>query len=211
MLYKYRSLKNFKYFVDIILNQRLYASPYFELNDPMEGYYLYSEGSISEDILKKLKGEKEKIRICSLTSDCYNELMWSHYADGHRGIVIGVEIDRNYYKVKPIIYDGLLNVNNFSTFSQHRTAIEILSHKLSVWKYEKEERIFTNGKSFVNVEVKKIIIGQRMSNIDKSIIKKLVKKINPDIIIEHAKINQHRITTASTRTRARSIIYKSDK
>ena len=107
MLYKYRSLKNFKYFVDIIINQRLYASPYFELNDPMEGYYLYSKGNMSEEILKKIKGEKEKIRICSLTRDCSNELMWSHYADGHHGIVVGVEIDSTLYKVKPVIYDGL--------------------------------------------------------------------------------------------------------
>ncbi len=188
MLYKYRSLKNFKFFVDILINQRLYASPYFELNDPMEGYYLYSKGSMSEEILKKIKGEKEKIRICSLTRDCYNELMWSHYADGHHGMVIGVEIDNTRYKVKPVIYDGLMNVSNFNTFSQYRTAIEILSHKLSVWQYEREERVFTNGKTFVNVEIKKIIIGQRMSNSDKSIIKKLVQKISPDIILEYAKL-----------------------
>lgn len=188
MLYKYRSLKNFKFFVDILINQRLYASPYFELNDPMEGYYLYSKGNMSEEIIKKIKGEKEKIRICSLTRDCYNELMWSHYADGHHGIVIGVEIDNSRYKVKPVIYDGLMNVSNFNTFSQYRTAIEILSHKLSVWQYEQEERVFTNGKTFVNVEIKKIIIGQRMSNSDKSIIKKLVQKISPDIILEYAKL-----------------------
>jgi len=199
MLYKYRSIKNFKYFIDIIINQRLYASPYFDLNDPMEGYYLYSKGNnISEDILKKIKGEKEKIRICSLTRDCYNDLMWTHYADGHHGIVIGVEINKTHHEVRPIIYDGLLNVNDFNTFSQHRTAIEILSHKLSVWEYEQEERVFTNGKSFVNVEVKKIILGQRMSNFDKSIIKKLINKINQNIIVENSRINFHRITNGSS-------------
>lgn len=38
--YKFRSLQNLKRFIDIILNERLYASRYNELNDPMEGVYL---------------------------------------------------------------------------------------------------------------------------------------------------------------------------
>ena len=95
MLYKYRSLNNFKYFVDIILNNRLYASPYFDLNDPMEGYYLYPNGKYSDSILKKIKGEKEKIRICSLTRYENNELMWAHYADGHGGICLGFSVRDN--------------------------------------------------------------------------------------------------------------------
>jgi len=52
MLYKYGSLNNFKYFVDIILNNRPYASPYFDLNDPMEGYYSYPNGKYSVEFKK---------------------------------------------------------------------------------------------------------------------------------------------------------------
>ena len=39
--YKYRSVDNFRNFVDIILNNRLYAASYQDLNDPMEGHYYY--------------------------------------------------------------------------------------------------------------------------------------------------------------------------
>jgi hypothetical protein len=35
--YKFRCLQNLKHFIDIILNKRLYAPRYDELNDPMEG------------------------------------------------------------------------------------------------------------------------------------------------------------------------------
>ncbi len=44
LLYKYRSLDNFKNFVDIILKNRLYAARYKDLNDPMEGQYYYRHG-----------------------------------------------------------------------------------------------------------------------------------------------------------------------
>lgn len=36
---KYRSLDDFEYFVDIIVNQKLYVAEYTTLNDPMEGHY----------------------------------------------------------------------------------------------------------------------------------------------------------------------------
>ena len=39
--YKYRSLSNLKRFIDILINNRLYAAKYIELNDPMEGFFLY--------------------------------------------------------------------------------------------------------------------------------------------------------------------------
>ena len=56
-LYKYRSLENFEFFLDILLNKRLYASSYKDLNDAMEGVY-YSYG-LKKNILKDIKdGEK---------------------------------------------------------------------------------------------------------------------------------------------------------
>ena len=44
VLYKYRSLEDFKKLVDILINKRLYASHYKDLNDPMEGQYYYNDG-----------------------------------------------------------------------------------------------------------------------------------------------------------------------
>ena len=37
--YKFRSLSNLRYFLDIILNNRLFASTFQNLDDPMEGIY----------------------------------------------------------------------------------------------------------------------------------------------------------------------------
>ena len=67
MLYKYRGIKELRYFVDIVLNQRLHAAPYFDLNDPMEGHYLYNKGELDSDVRNLIKGQKQKLRICSLS------------------------------------------------------------------------------------------------------------------------------------------------
>lgn len=187
ILYKYRGIKNFRFFVDIILKSRLYAAPYFDMNDPMEGCYLYPEGSsgFDEDIQRLIKGEKDKIRICSLSENPENELMWSHYAEGHKGIAIGVEVDDSKYHVAPIIYDGLhqLGMHNM----HQNTAIEILSHKLDVWNYEKEVRVFLTGrKTTIDVEVKEIVFGRSTSTQDKGFIKDLVSNINSNIIFKTA-------------------------
>lgn len=54
-----------------------------------------------------LKGEKEKVRVCFLLWDFNNEFMWFYYVEGYKGVVIGVEVDCNWYKVCFIDYGGL--------------------------------------------------------------------------------------------------------
>lgn len=184
ILYKYRSLENFKTFIDIILKNRLYAAKFKELNDPMEGQYLYRNGELNIDIRNQLSEEKNNLRLCSLSRVNNNELMWSHYANGQRGVAIGVEINRLEYNIRQVQYNGLPYIQNHNLNNQ--TAIEILSHKLEIWNYEEEERVFIHDKHYINVKVKEIILGRAMSNYDNGIIRDLIDKINPDIRIIRA-------------------------
>src|ERR1700733_10826409 len=103
LLYKYRSLTNFKNFVDIILRNRLYASPYKEMNDPMEGQYYYRQGDYDRRTLRTIKENKQNLRLCSLSRNNHNELMWSHYADGQHGVAIGVSVDTDLVDLRPVI------------------------------------------------------------------------------------------------------------
>lgn len=181
ILYKYRGLSNFRFFTDIILQNRLFASKYSELNDPMEGQYYYDNGELNSEIRSKILNEKNSYRICSLSRKKDNELMWSHYAGGHKGVAIGLRINKNKYSVRPIQYTGLAYMTNQHLNSE--SPLEILSHKLEVWSYEEEERVFIRDKMFVDVEIVQVITGRAMSNQDFSFIKKLVNQINPDIEI----------------------------
>ena len=65
--FKFRSLQDLRRFVDIILNKRLFASRYNELNDPMEGVYLTDPRN--REVIRLLKTEKYRTRVCSLSKD----------------------------------------------------------------------------------------------------------------------------------------------
>ncbi len=107
--------------------------------------------------------------------------MWSHYTNGQRGIAIGVEIDRSKYDVRSIKYDGYASIQNEDFTDQ--TAIETLCHKLEVWQYEAEERVFTRGNHFIDVTPKTLITGRAMSNYDFGFVRELINHINPNIEI----------------------------
>ena len=161
------------------MRNRLYASRYIELNDPMEGQYYYNKGELNKSVRRKISSDKGDLRLCSLSRKKDNELMWSHYADGHHGIVIGLTVDRGKFDVRPIQYTGL----HYLTGGQieQDTPREILSHKLEVWSYEEEERVFVADKFYVDIQVREVITGRAMSNQDFGFIRELIDKINPSI------------------------------
>lgn len=185
MLYKYRTIENFKYFIDIILKKRLYAASYFDMNDPMEGYYVYNMGS-PDRIIHTIKGEKKKIRIVSLSRKYDNPLMWAHYANGHRGVVIGVEINRNKYDVRNVNYSNhMFKLENSERIPTKEIAKRILTEKYHVWSYEEEERIFVeDGQQYADVKVKEVILGSKMSNQDKGFIRELINKVDTEINVK---------------------------
>ncbi len=188
MFYKYRTLNDFKFFVDIILNGRLYASTYENLNDPMEGVYNYSRG-IPQDFIDRIYSSKQELRILSLSMNNNIPLMWSHYANGHRGVVIGIEIDENKYKVKPIKYmlDTFNLKNGWFPDPVEDIARNILSVKNKVWEYEEEARVFIQGKNpFINVKILQVITGRKMSDEDFKMITKLINKVDDSIDVMKA-------------------------
>lgn len=187
MLYKYRGIKNFKFFVDIILNNRLWAASYKDMNDPMEGYYYYPKGEYSEEIIGRIKNEKERMRIVSLSRSYQIPLMWSHYAEGHRGVAIGVDIDRTEYDIRRIEYTGPAYLQD--EIYRNWTPKQILSRKFEFWKYEEEERVFISEGNYVSARVQEVITGQQMADRDYGFIRSLVNSINPDIKVRRFREN----------------------
>lgn len=171
--YKFRSLQNIKYFLDIVLNNRLYAAKYNELNDPMEGIF---RTKANQKIIQSLIDEKNNTRICSLSTDYKHTLLWSHYADGHKGCCIEVSIDN--LNIKPINYtNDILDVN------KEEDKELLLSYKSPIWEYEKEARAFLEGNPYLEVTIHQIIFGSKVSNNDFQFYKNLIQKINPDIVV----------------------------
>lgn len=181
------SLEKFERFVDIIINKRLYAAIYTELNDPMEGLYYYHNNINRQDFIDKMKNGKETLRVCSLSKSHKNSLMWSHYANEHKGVVIKLQIDNPEYEVKNISYTGIPNVYDVNEYDISEV-IRVLSQKHEVWKYEEEVRAFVRAfrkedKYMTGINVEEIFLGTRIDNLHKDLIKKLVRVIDNKIIV----------------------------
>jgi hypothetical protein len=185
--YKYRSLDrdNLSYILDIILKTRLYCAKYHELNDPMEGYYASRE-NLSKDFKEYIRNRKGNYRICSLAQDDINKLLWAHYADGFKGIAIGVKTKE---LVHPVNYNGIQKLNEL-LIHPNQDITSIFSNKLEEWKGENESRLIINKPgNFINVEVVEIIFGLRMVENLKELLTSLVQGLNRNIVLKQQNRN----------------------
>lgn len=181
--YKFRSLQNLRFFLDIIVNERLYAAKYDELNDPMEGVYMTDVQH--HNIIRALRTKKENIHICSLSRNYAHTLLWSHYADSHKGCCI--EVSAKKQREQPTIIHYTENIPNIHGLVNAKA---LLSHKSPLWEYEDEVRFFRKS-SYFYVNIHQIIFGLKVSVEDFKFYEKLIQSINPNIAVR--KIKQEEI------------------
>ncbi|WGL97897.1 DUF2971 domain-containing protein [Arsenophonus sp. aPb] len=136
-----------------IENNRIRISRFLELNDPFEllGVNLGNKETRKKfRDLKKQLNEKEGL-IC-LSRNWRNPLMWGHYANQHKGIVLGFEVKKTLckkveYKSKLIDPPKNPSTNSLNDFMDQLKVI-----KFEDWKYENEVRVIQ--KLFENVCIK---------------------------------------------------------
>jgi hypothetical protein len=145
-----------------------------------------------------------------LTDKADNNLMWSHYANSHKGFCI--EWDSEEANAEPVIYqDTIATFNLLEVVKEQYGLIDIkaiqkniwraLKVKLNEWRYEGEHRVQLgkgmehliqerNDKytivSYDPKVIKSIIFGCRM---DKRAIKYLDERLPPHIVRKYAKEN----------------------
>lgn len=189
MLFKYRDFSNLQFALDIFVNKRLFAAPFESLNDPMEGVYLYSPGTLTPDEIKAIYTQKNKWHILSLSETFSNMLMWSYYANGHSGMAVGVTIvERPDVETRKVVYDDHLSVVGFAP----TIAKEILIRKRAAWWHEREHRVFKLASpkskgSFVEVDIKKIVFGIRTDEALKGLVADIARNFCPGVEIETIK------------------------
>lgn len=181
--YKYRSLKNFARFVDIVMNKRLYGCTYNELDDAMEGRYLHPIG-IEKDILTKIHDEKSHYYICSLATSPSSSPMWALYADESKGCCIELEVTSPNWDPYQVHY-----VKDMPTVDN--SPIEIITTKHEDWRHQHEVRFLKsytgepdNRSRFMSIKIHSIIFGLRVKDEDYRLYKKLINALDKDIKVD---------------------------
>ncbi len=197
LLYKYRSLDRLERVLDILLRERLYCSPYSELNDPFEGQFFSVFPTNHErhtPAVMRIPGTMENrgvvmgvkdVLVCSLSASCTDMRMWSIYADGHRGIAIEIEFNTDDEPVYEVKYKNRLPKYQSNIFSLRPDATYILTKKTNHWKYEKEYRVIQDATYYpISGQIQRIILGARIS-LDRE---ELLKRVVPDVKFSKAEL-----------------------
>lgn len=139
VLYKYRAFSLNT--IDSLLNSYFYFNSLEKLNDPLD---IPINEMQSLDELKYCKIDKDDYKVFCLSLEKENHLMWSHYADSHKGICIGYKI----FSLPESIGWGEVNYfsENFDFYRMTEYKENGLIHagiysKNILWEYEKEIRL----------------------------------------------------------------------
>lgn len=186
IFYKYRSLDNWKFVLDIIVNKRMYASPFNSLNDPMEGRYFYFGKDVTHGVRRAIYQSKKSRNILSLSETKTNTLLWSYYAAGHKGVAFGVRLSNALnaqIKLKPVTYDNGVYIGpKEARLNPDIVALKILTQKQMPWAHEREVRVFSPERH-VSVTLSELVLGCMIDPADAALISDIAKRWHPRIKI----------------------------
>ncbi len=159
---------------------------------------------LEKHFVKLLPGMLQKtanslLGALSLSEICNHELMWSHYADEHKGFVVGFESSNQFFNQQKSSEDELRHLRKIEYRDKppiinlmKTNATELFFVKSKKWEYEDEWRMVlplsdatkvikkdpydVNLFRFPATSIKKIIIGARASDSNRSAIRSLVAK-----------------------------------
>jgi len=121
-----------------VRRRRLKIATFTDLNDPFELWAVAQPDPTLPRGLRRWKQEiSRKYGVLCFSTDWQNPVMWSHYADKHRGIALGFDINQDiikevrYRKTRPVFHTA-----------DESTLHTLLYTKHEDWQYEREVRIF---------------------------------------------------------------------
>ena len=190
-LYKYKSLKDLWHVLDVIVNRRLYCAHWSELNDPFEGryeIYLGTKGPQDEEIMVgRIEQAKNKFRVASLSADPTNFLLWSHYADGHKGVAIEIDFPRPHSDLFEVVYTPFLSVFN-DKLQTKEDMRHLFNGKTEEWGYEMEYRVIVPRKYFkLPKPVTRVLLGPLVTSDQE---RTLASVLSPTIELYRTQLNR---------------------
>lgn len=157
---------------------------------------------ILDKFTPKIKDDLKKYGVFCASSDCYNELLWAHYADSHKGVCIGFDAKKleeiSSYEILPVcLQDKRPEVEFLDNRSHYDEYVKkMLTTKSRVWEYEHEYRMIAFNPEERKIccfgAIKEIYLGCRIDrnkNFNKEDFIKRLRKVHPHCEIEEMKMN----------------------
>jgi hypothetical protein len=158
--------------------------------------------------------------VC-FSTNWHEPIMWGHYADCNKGIVLGFEVVSNRFTIQKVTYP--LERKNISldpktvTPSEYIEAVGFIKYK--VWSYEKEYRFFVKLDDCISIEgdyflkfgndldLKIVIIGPEHPSKNKKnytqtarYIVELVKQTGAELMVSRAEFGGYRVVRCGSWT-----------
>jgi hypothetical protein len=123
--------------LDDIEKRRIKLSEIDKLNDPFELWCVAQEDRQVRTALRSFKEEMgRRFGLLCFSEHWHNPVLWSHYADYHRGICLGFEMDKRGLSAVRYVSER----TNLQIPVTLETVNELLLSKYRDWKYEEEWR-----------------------------------------------------------------------
>jgi hypothetical protein len=177
----------------ILINKKAWFSPAHQFSDPFEFRFGLKESHlggipINKESLDNARKDSMKLGVFCLTETNDNILMWSHYADGHRGFCIEFERsetnDLGGEACVPVIYpeDNIFPIFKLEELSERKAFSRLATTKAKLWVYEREWRMISRepggGLYPIPGNISAIIFGFRMALQSKTTILNILGKDN---------------------------------
>jgi len=173
----------------------------FFLNDQEKAFEL-SKAIIDSfnEAISVIAGLSEKFGILSFSGDRSNMLLWSHYADSHKGDIICFErSDNNDLGDQRFCFPV-----NYSSYVPEINDVDIgvadlwkkrFGNKDDIWAYEKEWRLISKkGDELGNLpgKIRAVVCGMKMSSDALDQVNNLAREQGIDLLVSREKENSYK-------------------
>lgn len=142
-----------------------------------------------------IKKELDHFKTYCLSKTQKSILMWSHYANEHKGICLGFEsvVGSTFGNAKEVNYDKNRYNINWLLQDRDKQLINSLYHKSIDWAYEKERRIIypdhPGKQSYQPNELKEVIFGDKITDKDRQLMLVWLNKLEHKPILLQASLH----------------------
>ena len=179
-LYKYMSIDNL---IKSIKDNKVIEDTFKDPADPPI--------KLDKNIFRNLESITNRIKIISLYNNNDSILMWSHYANEHKGVCVEYDFSnfdfnkingciKKVYYSNSVVFNaetsGFLLDENMSPPEYKHDFLHIYNYKYVDWKYEDEYRIifYNQNCNYITANIKAIYMGKETKNDDIESIKNII-------------------------------------